>query len=146
MKKIKWLLFSICVICLIITIILFIKFINGSETLHVDEEIVNIYGVKLYRGLYKVYEDDELILNVTSIENASYIVLDEKVIKYCSSEEICDSSNYTYDNEKKIMNIENDIYIMGKGLYDMVIEDDLVKLSTEMGNRKTIYYFDRPKG
>lgn len=148
MKKVKWILLSLLVISIIITVILFINFISdkGHQQLTPINKIKELYNIHLYRKSYNIYENDELILDFQVIENGGYIVFDEKQVTYCDSENICNSSKYTYDSENDTIYVETYNKLLNRGTYNINIKEDVVKLTVEQGKRKTVYYFDMPKG
>lgn len=148
MKYIKWIFLTLLILGIIITAILFCNFVNNRSKITEtnNDKIKELYDINLYRRKHVIYEDNKLLLDFTVIENGGYIVFDEKHVTYCRIENICDSSNYTYNSENNELYIERDNIFLRDGTYNIEIKEDTVELSIKNSNRKTVYYLDMPKG
>lgn len=148
MGKIKWILLAMLIVVLIITGVLFIKFVNNREIISVNKEneLTKVYQKKMYKNLYELYENNKLILDILSIEDSGYIIFEEQKLNYCNYENVCNSSNYVYNSEKKQLYIESNINFLNQGTYDILIEDNAVELSIEKNNKKIVYLFSTAKG
>ena len=156
-KKIKWIFFILLVVSLIITVVMFMKFTKKNEENHnkdnnynsnvnddasENNDILNeIMNKEWYINLLTISENGEEYFRNDSYDS-KYIILDEKIIKYCNSEgKECKTDNYIYSNN--ILTIQTD-NTLGRGDYSIKYSEHELELSRKEENRIITYYFYLP--
>lgn len=134
---------------ILITLIVYVSFlyINYSKTNNNEshvQDIVNVsekydlLGNQWFFDKILIYNGDKL-LNETDVNGNSYIFLDDASIDYCSSSNgDCVTGEYIYIDDK--LTVPFDI-LFAKGEYDVFIQENILKLSKNNGDRTTVYVF-----
>lgn len=122
------------------TIVLFIDY---SNKYHVSIDDYEITDKSWYKIGYDFYENDVLLVDDDNGINGYYMIFDDNYVLYCVSGGTCDEDKYDYSNGK--LTLFSD-FLITKGKYDVVIENDILILSQTSDNTKIIHYFEIAKG
>ena len=144
-KYFKWFMLGIFIISVIITLILFFNFIKDHDTVYTDNELNQnsplsiIYGKKWRRTGVAHYEGGLLVSDNMDLEDFRFMVFTEDYVEYCDMYgEDCDKYHYEYNDG--IIFIDSEDYLIIKGTYNIVFDEEIIELSIEKDNYKYIYY------